>query len=599
LSIISQRVALASERVVPGIGAAPLPIRSDSVAFEVVAAEPKWQAEQLAAADQVLDAQGASVASDAEKEHAARVLRFLGSEAATRNLARRYWASNNSSQPLGWEMAAGLYGSPYRATAIQAMKDAIKDPQHPVTRDFVDTLTRLELMADPKYRLPKFDAKNQEASQAAWKVYNDEFSRREGTYLSETMAAAPAKMGEARAITLSEILLLPSSATMTSEEKGQLRKMLLESWPSLPVAQQNDLMWYRWEQVGGPEWLPLMLSIATSPPKPTRRIDTLERGAALQRVYEMSPEKGRELMLKEIGEANGDIWADVLELLPDRELPQFDAGFVGRLKPNNGRPLDFQLLDRYASAAVLPQVQAMWEGQRDQMNCGTGTSTLRYFLRVSPEYGVEQAESAVSEKQSPGNCPYQMRDFKDYIRLPKLEQFAIDALNDPSLSLERNAVDALQQYGSARAEAPLWARLEKLHEKWKDRPLDEFHPHPEVINQPDEALEYALVNAITKAQGWFVTEGDIDRLRGLSSTASQTSFYSIEQALKSQDIEVGLSWFSRTGLRFNVAWYDGDGMAALKEKLTQLPAGSHLKLSCSPEFASQHKAELDEVVTAA
>ncbi len=149
---------------------------SNEVKFQVIPATPEWQAEQLANALAVLDADHTKDApSDIERtKQALRVLRFLGSEASTRELARRLWSYDRRSQvhpivaeyPINpffygyersqdyWDIKAGLIASPYRAVAIQELTAAVHDPQHPATRAMVETLALLEIQSKPEY--PRF-----------------------------------------------------------------------------------------------------------------------------------------------------------------------------------------------------------------------------------------------------------------------------------------------------------------------------------------------------------------------------------------------------------------------------------------------------------
>jgi len=73
---------------------------SNEVTFQVLPAAPKWQAEQLTNALAVLDADHTKdTSSDIERTNqAVRVLRFLGSEASTRELARRFWFYDQKRQ---------------------------------------------------------------------------------------------------------------------------------------------------------------------------------------------------------------------------------------------------------------------------------------------------------------------------------------------------------------------------------------------------------------------------------------------------------------------------------------------------------------------
>jgi hypothetical protein len=149
---------------------------SNEVKFQVLPATPEWQAEQLASAMAVLDADHAKdTPSDMERtKQAVRVLRFLGSEASTRELARRFWFYDRQRQvhpisaeyPINpffygyersqdyWDIKAGLIASPYRAVAIEELTAAIHDPQHPATRAMVETLALLEIQSKTEY--PRF-----------------------------------------------------------------------------------------------------------------------------------------------------------------------------------------------------------------------------------------------------------------------------------------------------------------------------------------------------------------------------------------------------------------------------------------------------------
>lgn len=149
---------------------------SNEVKFQVLPATPEWQAEQLANALAVLDADHTKDRPpDVERtKQALRVLRFLGSEASTRELARRFWFYDQKPQihplkaeyPINllfygyersqdyWDIKAGLIASPYRAAAIEELTATIHDPQHPATRAMVETLALLEIQSNPEY--PRF-----------------------------------------------------------------------------------------------------------------------------------------------------------------------------------------------------------------------------------------------------------------------------------------------------------------------------------------------------------------------------------------------------------------------------------------------------------
>ncbi len=159
----SYTLVVVSYRVEPPTGGdartEPQPVVSNKVKFQVIPATPEWQATQLASALEPLDADyQKSTLKEFEQTtgQAERVLRFLGSEAATRELARRFW-SNDQRNAAAWNFKAGLIGSPHRAAAVQELELVVHDPKHPATRNMLETLALLEIMSKPEYRIAAYD----------------------------------------------------------------------------------------------------------------------------------------------------------------------------------------------------------------------------------------------------------------------------------------------------------------------------------------------------------------------------------------------------------------------------------------------------------
>jgi len=174
----------------------PVLVRSNPVQFQVVDADSAWQDEQLAAAVKALDSGSAEQA-----RHAARVLRFLGSEAATHELATRYWSLNR--QANGWDMMFGLVGSTHRDMAIQEMRNAISDPQHPITRDFLRTLALLEAVAaDPQFKAASNSAQTQEQYSQALQDETTAIDKLVTQHLAELSSTVAQKTGSALKVSM-------------------------------------------------------------------------------------------------------------------------------------------------------------------------------------------------------------------------------------------------------------------------------------------------------------------------------------------------------------------------------------------------------------
>jgi hypothetical protein len=174
------RLSIQSKRVNLEEGGAPVPVQSNWITFQIVNAEPAWQSSAFTGAISTLDS---PTATSAEKEHAAKALRFLGSEDASRELVRRFWRS--SPQNLGWkDFKFGLYGTPFRRTAIQEMK-AILQSSRDATKDwFIDVMVNLELLSDPRFRKLRYGTQLADSEGNPGSSYEEEYERRVSAYTS-------------------------------------------------------------------------------------------------------------------------------------------------------------------------------------------------------------------------------------------------------------------------------------------------------------------------------------------------------------------------------------------------------------------------------
>jgi hypothetical protein len=590
LTIVGNRLSLGKEGDATTWNDTSIPLRSNTVEFEVQPADPDWQTSQLAGVTGVLDSPGAS---KEDKEHAARVLRFLGSEASTRELARRYTSGQG---PFEWDFKFGLYSTPYREVAIQAMKAELSSPENPVTREYISTLVALEMLSDPKLRLPPYDPNHQMEWRRASDAHNAEVERRTVEYLHQASAAP--RNAAAQAATASEIL--QSGLSLSPEAKAHWRQLLVSNWATLPIEKRNELIEYRWAEVGGLEWLPVLEQIVAGPANPGRAMNKPNRETALLRIRQVAFEEAQPLILQEIAKSQWDIGVSVLGQLPEHTLPQFEARWLESIRQGGAADVVFQLVDRYGSEHMLPTLQSIYEARRGEWACTPQTAMLRYFLHVKPDYGVEELTLALALRKATGCYRTQLSEVREYVRMPQVGKLAIQQLDDPAPSVARDATQALRHYGSSAAENALWARLEKLHQQWKDKPDELLHPRPNMfVYDRDSGLEQALVQGISLGQSWFADAATIQRLKELSSPAMQNELDGTLQMLRGGEFTLDMRWWPEDELNYTLGWYSGEGMANFKEKLAQFPPGSHFRMVTTKAVQEAHQAQFAEARRAA
>ncbi len=580
------RLAAADER---GHGTVPVTVWSNPIELEVVPATPEWRAAQLEAALRFLDG------GDRDRaERGARMLRFLGSEAATRELVRRY--TGEYDQPHGLQLQFGIVGSPHRELAISTLRSALVDPQHPVTAALVELLAQMEVQSDPEQRLRPYDPKDQKGSAAHAQAWRAAYEKAVRSHQAVAAGALERKSPEARARSF-ELLLQTLGGGPTN--RAEAARQVLAMWDSLQPRQQKDLLEGRWKAIAGPGLLPLLRRLVDSPP-PARRVPgAFERELALRRLYELSPEEGRERILREIRVGSRDIGPRLLGSLSDKELPEVEEVILQRIEASRPTNVDWFLVEHYASPRALPRVRTVYERARGFWACQPQSAMLQYFLHVDPRYGAAEVETALASRVRTGCYRTLLGDLHEAVRLPAVERVATDALDDPDPWVTMVAARALERYGSPKAEKALWRRMERFHEEWKGRAnllRLPFGVDRELTYQ--SGAESALAHAIAWGQSWFC---GVERLRSLRELVSPGLKTDVDQWITEVEraaLVLSVSWWERTGFSFHLGSFEGSELSALKEKLGQLPAGAQITLFARTQDGKEHRSEIEEIESA-
>lgn len=115
----------------------------------MVAADPAWQAQQLAQIKTELDALAPSSTGllDQATWHAIQRLRYLDTPESTKELARRLRRENVF---IDRQCLQGLLTSPARKVAIDEVNGLLAQPAFPVSERFLDALCWLLVDTDPE-----------------------------------------------------------------------------------------------------------------------------------------------------------------------------------------------------------------------------------------------------------------------------------------------------------------------------------------------------------------------------------------------------------------------------------------------------------------
>ena len=535
-------------------------ITSNTVEFEVLPSEREWTEKELRQAIQVLEAKDRKV----DRRGACRVLRFLGSKEAAAEMVRRL---GNSEDECNSDYYFGLIGSPHRDYVIEELETQLTSPTQPVSENYLSLLTKLVIASRYPNAQPVFTG-NEKPQQEQWQQVLKLSEKIQQQYTERLATAIANKSGVAKAVSVNTLLGL-------KWEMGKLPQ-LSSVLTDLPRREQRTLLEYRWKQIADTSLLPTLRRLYEMPSNDdyeTTEINSL----ALRRIYELSPEEGRRLILAEIAKPQPRVRMAVLGRLPDETLPGLDQALISHLEKAETE-ITSALVERYASPNILPRVRVLIEDQIGRLACSQQASLLAYCVRADAASGAAMIRRAVQARG-----PDQTRCYTNVLREvgklhtdPELEKVAVEFLDDPDPEVVIDAAAMLGERGSAEAEEALWRRFEKWHQVWNGRERElqmDFHDHDNPIRL-QRGLEQALRLALNHSPAWLMDAKKLERLRQLCITSEERK--QVEHLIAEWQSEISIRFApeENTWGRAEVAHYSFNSLSALKSKLAQFPKGT-------------------------
>ena len=563
------------------------PVVSNVIEFDILPADKKWATQKLNEAISVLSQSGV------DHYAACRTLRFLGTPAAAVELRKRFRGDDNRCE---WEYKFGLIGSPQRDFVIRDMENAISLREQPVTSHFISTLALLEFTRRAPAPLQYPDDEQQLSE---WQSQRDArrhiYDQLQLQYLRQLVLAIPQKQAQARAASLQTLLDYRSELNASDlSQWSALLALMPEVFNRLPPSEQLRLLTYQWRPIASAAMLPVLREVFRySYDDRGGSLDTFDqrdlRGTALRRLYELSPEEGRRLILAEIRSPKPRVDEDVLRLLPDETLPELSTVLAGNLEEARRfghADLISELIERYATDEIVTRVRAVYKPEdAGKWNCRTQAALLAYFLRVAPAEGGEYLSNALDARGKNVSRCYS-ETLKNVAKLhmsAEVEEIATAALDDDDSDVMSQAASVLAEYGSADAEKALWTRFEKWHDALQSR--------TEELSYDEEKAETILREALISGHAWLSDAARLKRVRDLCLTEKGRA--EIDQLISDWDygIYVSPEPFNNDSFRIAVAHCQLNSLSSFEQKLQQFPKGTMFKLKTAPGFGDDPKSE--------
>ena len=554
---------------------------SNVIEFEVLPADKKWAANKLKEIKAALSKPGR------DHRSACRALRFLGTPEAVVELRKRFRGDDDTCE---WEYKFGLIGSPHRDLVISEMANAISLREQPVTSHYLRTLVLLEFAKRKGPETPYVsgaDSDDQVRAQMERqeRVYDELYVQ----YLRQLVLAIPEKQGEARASSLKTLLDNRSKLnTRAVAQWDTLLALLPKVFTRLPLDDQLSLLQYGWKSIASPAMLPAVREVFGYTYDPSSTTDLAEavnefqqeeiRSAALRRLYELSPQEGRRLIIEAIRGPKLRVENKVLRLLPDETLPELNAVLLQKLEEKNNsgswavREYS-ELIERYATDEIFSRVRAVYESQTSaNWDCQAKAALLAYFLRVAPSLGAEYLNQALAARENGySNCHREILERVADLHMSKeVEAAAVVALEAQDAEVVSKAALTLAKHGRAESEELLWKRFEKLHETYSSSAEG---AQEQKLNDDQEKIEKALIEALTHGQSWIMDPEKLKRVRDLCLTDKRREEVDRMVSGWRAFVNVGLNIYGEPH-HFNVAHYSFESMDLMKQKLLQFPKGT-------------------------
>lgn len=558
-------------------------VTSNVIEFEIVPAEGAWQEQAFQKAARAI---AVKEESDARRQ-ACRVLRFLGTKAAAREMINRY---SETDDTCSFQYYAGLLGSPRRDFVIEQMEVQLAAPTQAVSGSWLNLLTMLTAAAQQSLTRPAEGAPTQQ-----WNAYVEEqrklHEQVQSRLLPKLAAALPLKKGRARAVSAQTLI----EAKFDPAGLPSVADILLD----LPPTEQSGWLKYRWKRIASPTLLPSLRQLYQQPDQKNQARTEL-RTVALQRLYELNEAEGRRFILAEMQKPAPTVGLDALLSLPDETLLELDNAFLKNFELAEAHEIFSALIERYASASLLPEVSAYLTEHVGQLACYQQARLLAYMLRVNPDNGIEFVRQAIQARSKDSTRCYAglLGEVGKLEWHSELEKLALELLDEPDAEVALDAVAVLGRYGSASVEPMLWKRLETWQQIWRGR-ANELNTSLAYENPLwfQRKLEEELINALIQSPAWLADAKRWQRLQQTCVSAEKKEELARGLQIWSKELAIEYAPTEETWGTVLVGHYRIDSLSALKDRLAQFPPGTSFKWRPSQYGAEDAKQQLQAELT--
>lgn len=592
------RLSVSSSRVQPknrDSSGERFTIASNEVEFEIVPIDNEWAQQQVARSLAAFSSTDQDAAS-----HAARTLRFLGTENAVSAMVEKFRGDEGGCD---LDYMFGLIGSSSRAFVVHEMEAALDGHDHPISPMFVRTLAVLAYRLDHPEPFPSPPLLALGQDNTAWEQWRQQSKQREDSlkpylrrYLGRLRDSLNHKTDRAFAEGLISIMIEGTeSGVLEDPEFGEFFTQTRDRMPALflqlPKGSQESLLSFWWEQIRSSEMAPVLRKLYDTTP-------SFQRGEYLRLINDLDHKQARDLVLEDMQRPNPTLLYDEIHILGNEALPAIDHVLARRLdeaekSQATSFPIFAMLIERHATVQVLPEIEAVYQRFGESGDCAARANLVAYFLRVDFKYGKQELNRINWDAKggTPGCGGLALGIALDRQPSVALEQLAKSRLWNTDPRIATDAAETLRESGSPGSEKSIWKRLQEWHK--------EFVARSESLDTPDNKTQLrlgsALLKAIAQGTGWIANADKLTELKEYCVSKEQCSEIDGYSERWKRGPELEIIVFNHETVWPHLAQYELRSLDQLWPKLAEFPRGT--TITYSPQFQPEEKAHAQRIYT--
>jgi hypothetical protein len=503
-----------------GAGQEPLTLESNTLEFDVLPADPSWEAAELADIER-----GLNPSVETQERYAAlHRLAILDTPASVTKVVELYLEAGPGGDPSG-NLYKGLNNSARLDLIIELLERSLSNPTqnpHAIGADMLAELqVRKTLGVIPRRptdldEQKEWDQKLQERN----KMYQDYFKRANDLLLVSLKKRTGPERVEALYEAWNNAERQNGGKPEAPDSLKALRLEVLNEANELGPGRQINFLYSEWPHLPHSQLRPILESVAKNTSKEAEPL----REQAYNFWCQDWPRDCSAAILSDVVQPGTRLNENVILLLPEAEHPELDRTLEEELTDVEP-PKDYaqpqrmsSLILRAGSRTLRPAVEGFLDrtGPGKGYSCDVQAQLIGYLFRFASKDAARRTlDETMNEKSHCGaeilRSLHRVRYSDDLIPV------AVKALNSPNLNTAGSAALFLGVHGPASAQAELQRRLDALREEWRERAAEvraaEGRFSEAGLAWQAAGLEKSLVSALVAGASWKLTPREQESLR--------------------------------------------------------------------------------------